>query len=101
ERATRELIRLGRRAELAVRHGLADPSTPPEVRRRLREIADCLPVGADAGEGRLVRAVRGLEAVATPDARRLLDDLARGAPGAVLTQEAKASLARLALCPPR
>src|SRR5207249_1492240 len=100
ERATKELIRLGRRAEAVVRHKLADPSTAPEVRKRLREIANHLPEDADAGERRLVRAVRVLEAIATPDARRLLEELARGAPGAVLTQEAKTSLARLA-APPR
>jgi hypothetical protein len=46
-------------------------------------------------ELRGMRVVEVLEHVGTPDARRLLESLAAGAPGARLTQEAKASLDRL------
>jgi hypothetical protein len=42
------------------------------------------------------RAVELPEAIGTPEARELLDRLARGAPEASLTQKAKAALARLA-----
>jgi hypothetical protein len=45
---------------------------------------------------RQVRAVEVLERVGGADARRVLEALARGAPEARLTQEAKAALARFA-----
>jgi hypothetical protein len=44
---------------------------------------------------RLLRAVEALEAIRTPAARRLFQEWARGASGALLTEEAKASLARI------
>jgi hypothetical protein len=44
---------------------------------------------------RNLRAVAVLEHIASAEARKLLDTLATGAPEARLTQEAKASLARL------
>jgi WD40 repeat protein len=44
---------------------------------------------------RAIRAVEVLEHIATPAARQLLTDLAKGAPGARLTVEAKASFERL------
>ena len=44
---------------------------------------------------RAVRAIRALEAMGTPEAGELLKRLAAGAPGARLTQEAKAVLERL------
>jgi hypothetical protein len=43
-----------------------------------------------------VRAVEVLERAGTPEARQLLAALAGGAPGALLTREAAASLQRLA-----
>jgi hypothetical protein len=42
-----------------------------------------------------VRAVLALEARGTPEARRLLEKLADGAPEAWLTQESRAALRRL------
>jgi hypothetical protein len=48
---------------------------------------------------RSLRAVAVLERLATPAARRLLAELARGAPGAALTEDAKAALDRLARTP--
>ena len=45
---------------------------------------------------RALRAVVVLEEIATPEARKVLQKLASGAPDARLTQEAKASLERLA-----
>ncbi len=44
---------------------------------------------------RTLRAVEVLEALQTPEARRLLEELAKGAAGAVLTEQAKAALSRL------
>ncbi len=43
-----------------------------------------------------LRTVEVLEIAGTPEARQVLEQLAKGAPEARLTQEAKASLERLA-----
>ena len=50
-------------------------------------------------ELRALRAVEVLEHVGTPEARQVLEGLTQGAPEARLTQEAKASLERLARRP--
>jgi WD40 domain-containing protein len=44
---------------------------------------------------RMFRAIASLEHIHTPESRQLLETLARGAPGALLTREAQASIARL------
>ena len=57
-----------------------------------------MPDGAgpwDRAAAREFHAVEILESIATPAARDLLAELAKGAPGARLTDEAKASLDRL------
>jgi WD40 repeat protein len=102
EKAARELEQLEELAGPALRKALADhPSA--ETRRRLERLVDNLdgPVtGADAL--RRIRAVEVLERIGTPEARRLLEALASGDPDSRLTQEAKASLERLARrAPPR
>ena len=43
----------------------------------------------------MLRALEVLERIGTPEARQILLSLAKGAPEAALTQEAKASLERL------
>jgi RNA polymerase sigma factor (sigma-70 family) len=95
EKATRELEALGERAVDALRQMLTGkPSL--EARRRaealLRRLTDG-PLTAD--RLRAVRAVAVLEYIASRDARQVLEALAGGAPGARLTEEARASLARL------
>jgi hypothetical protein len=68
-----------------------------EVRRRARALLAKLDGGPpSAGTLQAVRAIEVLEYVATPEAVKVLDRLSRGAPEARPTQEAKASLQRLA-----
>ncbi|HEY7155306.1 MAG TPA: sigma-70 family RNA polymerase sigma factor [Gemmataceae bacterium] len=96
ERASRELEGLGMSAETAVRQALGkNPSL--EVRRRLEPILDKLESGARTTEElRILRAIEVLEWIGSPEARRLLEELARDSPDDWLTWEAKASLERLA-----
>jgi hypothetical protein len=92
EKAGQELADLGEAAEPALREALnGKPSL--EVRQRLERLLETLERRTKL---RAVRAVEVLEGVGSPDARRLLERLARGLSGARLTQEAKASLGRLA-----
>jgi hypothetical protein len=95
EQASRELEKLGRLAEPAMRKALADrPSA--EARRRLAEVLKKV-VGATPTpeEVRALRIVEALEQAGTAAARRLLTDLAGGVPEARLTSEAKSALQRL------
>jgi hypothetical protein len=95
EQATAALEAIGDPAEGELRRVLkAGPS--PEVGRRLEallERARQRPLANE--EARELRAVEVLEHVATPDARKLLQKLAKGVPEARLTREAVASLQRL------
>jgi WD40 repeat protein len=93
ETATRALKEIGEPARAQLEAACKD-GTSAEVRRRARAVLGEL----DPRSGprlREVRAVQVLEYVGAPPARRLLEELARGAPGARLTQEAKAALERL------
>jgi hypothetical protein len=95
EKASRELEKFGPEAELVYRQVLAgEPS--PEVRRRLEALLNrpSLPIRS-AEVLRFLRAVTILERIASPDARSVLEDLAKRAPGAWQTREAKAALSRL------
>jgi WD40 repeat protein len=97
EQATRSLREHGRSLRAELRRALsADPS--PEARRRLEELVGELehPGWLSAEEVRQVRAAAVLEGLGGPSARRLFAALAAGAPDARLTQEAVASLRRLA-----
>jgi WD domain, G-beta repeat/PQQ-like domain len=96
ERASQELVRLGKLAAAPLRSVLAqNPSL--EVRRRASEILRQLPAtGPTAEELAGCRGVELLEIIGTPEARRLLRELAEGAPGFLLTQEAVSALQRLA-----
>ncbi len=96
QKAGDALEKLGEAAEPALRKALAGkPSL--EVRRRVERLLKLLegPVPSGARLRRL-RAVEVLERIGTPEAREVLQMLAKGAPEARLTQEAKASLERLA-----
>jgi hypothetical protein len=94
ERATDELSKLGELADPALRKALAgNPS--PEVRQRLKRILNDRVGGLSPEQLRDLRAVEALEHIDTPEARRLLETLAKGAPEVRLTREAAASLERL------
>jgi hypothetical protein len=71
-----------------------------EARRRAEMLLARLSGGPLAPEQlRLVRAVEALEMANTPEARQLLEALAKGAPGVLSTREAQAALERLAAHP--
>jgi hypothetical protein len=72
-------------------------SSSPEVRDRVKPLLAQL--DRSAGWLRTLRALQVVESVGTPEARQLLESLAKGAPDARLTREAQASLRRLARRP--
>ncbi|HEY7308762.1 MAG TPA: sigma-70 family RNA polymerase sigma factor [Gemmataceae bacterium] len=95
EAAVKRLTALDDLVHAALREALQrKPSL--EARRRIETILteSRLPRTPDAR--RHFRAVRLLEQIATAEARRVLEGLAKGAPDTRLTQAAKAALARLA-----
>jgi sugar lactone lactonase YvrE len=96
EKASAELERLDRVAEVALRQALTRPPSL-EARKRLAELLGKLD-GATRTAGAWLQAYRAiavLEHIGTPEARRVLRTVAAGAPEARLTQEARASLERL------
>jgi hypothetical protein len=98
ETASRELATIGARAESALIQGLAN-SPSLEFRTRARRLLPKIAgtKGPPSSEDlRIGRALSVLERIAMPPAIEILKSLAAGAPEARLTQEAKASLDRLA-----
>jgi hypothetical protein len=101
--ARQELARWAETAVPACRAALAS-ATSLELRRRLQGLLDeqrqeAATPGPD--RLRLLRAVEVLELVGTAAGRALLQQLADGAAGATLTEEAKSSLQRLERFAPR
>ena len=73
-------------------------TAPANTSRRPPEATAAAERHAEAGhrrQVRVLRALKALELVATEEARQLLAVLAKGAPGAWLTEEARMALARL------
>jgi WD40 repeat protein len=98
DRAARRLEELAELAEPHMRQAL-EARPPLEVRRRLERLVRRLeeapgPAGSPDGL-RILRAIEVLEHAGTPEARRLLREVAGGAAGAWQTREARAALARL------
>src|SRR5204863_9403642 len=95
ENAMKELATLGLAAEAALRKARAGSSSV-DVRLRAGVLLRKLE-SPDAVSQRLrnLRALEALEAAGTAEARRVLENLARGTPEAELTQEAKAALGRM------
>jgi hypothetical protein len=95
ERASRALEEAGDQAEAELRKALEGNPTA-EVRQRVGNLLERLSPQAEVPERlRQARALEVLEGTATPEARALLEALAKGAPSARLTREAKAALERL------
>jgi hypothetical protein len=95
QNATREFERLQGIAEVELRKSLErNPSL--EMRRRIEAILKGWD-GAITSTALLrdIRSIEILERIGTPEARRVLKKLSDGAPGARVTQEARASLQRL------
>jgi RNA polymerase sigma factor (sigma-70 family) len=95
QEAFRQLQLLGPAAAPALRQTL-EKKVPLEVRRRIEPLLDGLTHGPAPVEYlRTLRALAVLEHAGTADARRLLQELAGGAPEAWLTQEAQSSFGRM------
>jgi WD40 repeat protein len=92
--ASRELAELNELAEPAMREALKK-GPPLEQRRRLERLLAAHSGGASGERLRSLRALRVLELIGTAEARQVVAKLAKGAPGARLTREAKATLKRL------
>jgi WD40 repeat protein len=92
--AVKELEQLGDRAAPALREALAGKPSA-ELRKQAEELLAGLRLVRSPDVLRRLRAVQVLERIGSPEASRLLEVLARGAPAARETREAKASLERL------
>jgi WD40 repeat protein len=95
EEATRQLEETLELAEPSLRRLLAGQPSP-EARRHAEKLIEKRELGKRPELLRSLRAIELMEHIRTPEARQLLKELADGAPGARLTEEARASLDRLA-----
>lgn len=96
EKATKDLEDLGTAAEKLLRQAMAGgPSAEAKVRleKLLTKLGGDGPLTAE--QNRDLRAVRVLEGIGTPEARKALEALVRESPGWWVTQEAKGALERL------
>lgn len=95
QRATAALEKLGELAETALRQALKETSSP-EVHKRVEALLARIEGPTQAPEAlRALRVVEVLEHLGTPDAQKLLRQLAGGAPEARLTRDARGALERL------
>lgn len=95
KQATDELMKLAELAEPALRKALA-ANPAAEVKQRIEKLLQAL-TGAivPAEQLRVLRQVEILERIGMPEARQVLEALAKGAPGSRLTQESQAAVQRL------
>jgi WD domain, G-beta repeat len=94
DQATRELLNLGEPILPALDNALAT-NPPLETKRRLDDLRSKLTDMVLEGERlRVDRALEVLERIGTPEARAVLQALADGAPGALVTTRARAALNR-------
>ena len=89
------MAKLGAQAERALSKAAKAPASA-EVVRRAGELLTKTGGGGGVRRGAArVRALEVLEGLGTPEAKKLLEELAKGAADAALTQEAKAALERM------
>jgi hypothetical protein len=93
--AFRELQRLGSQAEPALRQARQGKLTP-EARRRIEALLASPGLVRSPETLRQLRAIKVLEVIGSREARQVLRALAAGAPAARETEDARASLRRLA-----
>jgi WD40 repeat protein len=94
EAASRQLEKLGPRAKAKL-EAEQTKGTSKEAAQRVEALLDLIKNPGGTEWRRMLRAVEVLEAIRTPAAQRLLQDLSRGAPGAVLTEEARGAYSRM------
>lgn len=98
--AMKELEKIGEQIKSPIQKAMQG-NVSLESRHRLEQILNALPDIPGPTTLRTIRAIVVLEKIGSPDAQGVLEALARGAPGARETEEAKASLKHLAGEPPR
>jgi WD40 repeat protein len=91
--ATKSLAQIGEPAISALEEAHKSPPSA-EVRQRIGDLLQALRMTTLAQMQQL-RAVKAMELVATPSARRLLQDWSAGAEGCRLTESARAAVSRL------
>jgi hypothetical protein len=96
QQATKQLQLLGEAAVPALRQSLRKPSSEEAARRATQLLDRLAGPTPPAAQLQALRAIEVLEQIGSRDALALLQTLARGMPEARRTQEAKASLQRLA-----
>jgi RNA polymerase sigma factor (sigma-70 family) len=102
EAATKDLDKVADLAEPFLRKALEGNSSPEARQRIKRLLAKAKGMDLSAEQRRQLQALEALEHCGTAEARRLLEDLAGGAPQAQLTRQAADTLKRLSEgAPPR
>lgn len=100
ERAMQDLEKLGRLAEPALRKALTTKQPSLELRRRMDRLLEKLDAPTNSPDLlRSLRALEVLEQIGTPQARQIIEALAKGQADDELTQQAQAALERLSKRP--
>jgi hypothetical protein len=94
EQAGEELQKLGDTVEPLLREALAK-GPDAEVRHRIERLLEAVEGHGSPDALRGMRSLEVLERLGTPEARELIERLAGGAPGALLTRQAEAARQRL------
>jgi WD40 repeat protein len=95
EQATTDLAKLGEAVEPALKKLLAGQPSAEAKRRAEELLAKLGGVVTNPEQLRTLRAIEALEHIGTPEAKQVLEKLAKGAAGARETEDARRSLARL------